>query len=249
MKVVSVIAQKGGSGKTTLSLATACAATAEGLSTIVIDLDPQATATSWGDRRRSGAPTVVPAQPPRLGRILEAAAGQGVELAVLDTAPRVEQSAIAAAKAADLVIVPCRPAVYDLETVGSTLEVIRAVAPNIPAICVLNGVPPRGPRQEQARQLLADIGIDVCPTSLGLRAVIDYAAAAGVSAQEHEPHSKAAAEVSRFYKFICELVDLSASRHPDTPNPRQVNLSSSGQSVPAAKLVHAPTANLGQAHG
>ena len=68
MKVVSVFARKGGTGKTTLSVATACAAAAEGLSTAIVDLDPQATAASWGDRRDSDNPFVVFAQPPRLWR-------------------------------------------------------------------------------------------------------------------------------------------------------------------------------------
>ncbi len=40
MKVISVLAQKGGTGKTTLSVATACAAAADGLSTVIVDLDP-----------------------------------------------------------------------------------------------------------------------------------------------------------------------------------------------------------------
>ena len=144
MQIVSVIAQKGGAGKTTLSLAIACAAAAEGLSAVVVDLDPQATAASWGDRRDADNPVVIPAQPPRLVRILEAAASQGVDLAVVDTAPRVEQSAVAAARTADLVLVPCRPAVYDLETVAATRDLVRAVAPDAPLLCVLNGVPSRG---------------------------------------------------------------------------------------------------------
>ena len=98
MKTISVIAQKGGAGKTTISLALACAAAAEGLSAVVVDLDPQGSAASWGDRRESHAPTVVPAQAPRLARILAAAAGEGVALAVVDTAPRAEQGAVAAAR-------------------------------------------------------------------------------------------------------------------------------------------------------
>lgn len=100
MKTVSVVAQKGGTGKTTLCLAVACAAVRDGLAAAVVDLDPQATAARWGDRRDSDLPVVIPAQPPRLERVLDAAAGQGVDLAVVDTAPRVEQGAVAAARAA-----------------------------------------------------------------------------------------------------------------------------------------------------
>ncbi len=216
---VSVIAQKGGTGKTTLCLATACAAAADGLSTLVVDLDPQATAASWDDRRDSETPVVLPAQPPRLARILDAAAAQGVDLAVVDTAPRVEQSAVAAAKAADLVLIPCRPAVYDLETVAATADLVRAVAPATRLLCVLNGVPPRGPRQQQARDVLAAIGVPVCAASLGMRAAIDYAATAGMTAQEYEPRGKAAVEIAAVYDSIRRLVDLPTRRLADkTPS-------------------------------
>ena len=217
MKTVSVVAQKGGTGKTTLCLAVACAAVRDGLTAAVVDLDPQATAASWGDRRAAQLPVVLPAQPPRLARVLDAAAGQGVDLAVVDTAPRVEQSAVAAARAADLVVVPCRPAVYDLETVAATLDLVRAVAPDTRFLCVLNGVPPRGPRQPQARRLLHDLGVPVCAASLGLRAAVDYAAAAGASAQEHEPRGKAAAEIAAVYDAVRQAVGLSAGPHVDPP--------------------------------
>ena len=208
MKVLSVIAQKGGAGKTTLSLAVACAAAVDGLSAVVVDLDPQATAASWGDRRAAEVPIVIPAQPPRLGRILKAAAEQGVDLAVVDTAPRVEQSAVAAARAAHLVAVPCRPAVYDLETVAATRDLVAAVAPTTPVLCVLNGVPPRGPREPQARELLADIGVALCPRAIGLRAAVDYAAAAGTSAAEYEPRGKAAAEAAAVYRDLAHRLEL-----------------------------------------
>ena len=128
MKTVSVIAQKGRAGKTTLSLSLACAAASQGLSAVVVDLDPQASVASWGDRRGSDTPAVVPAHAPRLERILAAAVAQGVALAVVDTAPRAEQGAVAAARAADLVLVPCRPAVYDVETVAGTCDLVAAVA-------------------------------------------------------------------------------------------------------------------------
>ena len=54
---------------------------------------------------------VISAQASRLPQILDAAAAQEADLVVIDTAPRAEQGALAAAKAADLVLIPCRPAV------------------------------------------------------------------------------------------------------------------------------------------
>ena len=215
VKTVSVIAQKGGAGKTTLSLILACAAAAEGFSAVVVDLDPQASAASWGDRRGSDTPAVVPAQAPRLARILDAAAGQGVALAVVDTAPRAEQGAVAAARAADLVLVPSRPAVYDVETVAGTRDLVAAVAPRTPVLCVLNAVPPRGPREGQARALLADLGVAVAAPSLGLRAAVDYAAAAGRSAAEHDPRGRAAAEIAALYAAVRALAGLAPAR-PET---------------------------------
>jgi len=229
MRVVSVIAQKGGTGKTTLCLALACAGVRDGLTAAVVDLDPQATAASWGDRRDADLPVVLAAQPPRLARILEAAAAQGVDLAIVDTAPRLEQSAVAAANAADLVLIPCRPAVYDLETIAATVDIVRAVAPATRFLCVLNGVPPRGPRQPQARRLLDDMRVPVCEAALGLRAAVDYAAAAGASAQEHDPRGKAAAEIAAVYRSVRRLLDLPDRRPPDLRTPPHADLPNARQ--------------------
>lgn len=208
MKTISVIGQKGGVGKTTLAISIACTGARHGLSALVVDLDPQATAASWADRRQSDNPAVIPVPPPRLDAVLKAATSQSVDLAVIDSAPRVEHSAVAAAKAADLVVIPSRPAVYDLETVMTTVDLVRAVHGDVPLLCVLNAVPPRGPREQQARELLADIGVPVCEGSLGLRAAVDYAAAVGMSAIEYEPAGKAAAESEAMYSSISALVGL-----------------------------------------
>ena len=207
MKVIAVIAQKGGAGKTTLSIATAVAAIVDGLSAAIVDIDPQATAANWSDRRQAESPVVISAQATRLTQILDAAAAQGADLVVIDTAPRAEQGALAAAKVADLVLVPCRPAIYDLETVMTTVELVRFAERDTPLLCVLNSVPPRGPRQQQARDVLAENGVAVCPGGIGHRAAIDHAAALGLSAQEYEPAGKAAAEIDSVYSFITDLVN------------------------------------------
>ena len=207
MDVIAIIAQKGGTGKTTLALSMAVAAHRAGRTAAIIDLDPQASASNWGDRRKANQPAIVSAQPARLPQILEAAEESGADLIVIDTPPRAEQAAIAAARAAHLVLVPCRPSIFDLETFSTTLDLIAAVGSK-PLAAVLNAVPTRGKKRQQAAQVLKELDISVCPEVFGARVAFDHANTVGLSAQEYEPASKAAEEIQNVYMSICRLVDM-----------------------------------------
>jgi chromosome partitioning protein len=205
MKVIAVVAQKGGTGKTTLTLALAVEAERSGKSVAIVDLDPQATASKWGDRREAQTPVIVSAQPARLHQVLEAAKDQGAEIVLIDTPARSEQAALEAAKAANLVLVPCRPAIYDLETVSTTVELVR-YAGSRPIVVILNGLPPRGTRREQAEDVLRAQEISVCPFGFGYRAAYNDAGTLGLSAQEYDPSGKATEEVKGVYEFVGKLL-------------------------------------------
>ena len=113
MQTISLLAQKGGTGKTTLALSLAVAAVQAGRTVAVIDLDPQASAGNWADRRAlKDAPAVVSAHVPRLQSVIDTARQNGVDLLLIDTPGKSEQAALVAAKAADLVLIPCRPQIY-----------------------------------------------------------------------------------------------------------------------------------------
>ena len=212
MYTVALVAQKGGTGKTTLAVSLAVAAGQVGLTSIIVDLDPQATACNWKDRRKGDGPVVIDAQPARLAAALVKAAENGVDFAVIDTPARNEQSALAAAKVADLVLIPCRPQAYDLETIPNTKEIL-ALAGNTPALAILNAVPAFGDRHEQARALLNRLQVPVCPYMLGNRAVFGDAGAVGQAAQEYDPRGKGAAEILQVYKYILStLVQLSKDK-------------------------------------
>src|SRR5580698_10283646 len=91
MKTIAIISQKGGAGKTTLAVHLATAAAVAGHSAALIDLDPQATAASWGDRREALAPEVISGQATRLPALLKTAGDNGAGFLVLDTAPNADQ--------------------------------------------------------------------------------------------------------------------------------------------------------------
>jgi chromosome partitioning protein len=222
MYTIALLAQKGGTGKTTLALSLAVAATRAGLTVLVIDLDPQATACNWSDRRAQDAPLIIDAQPGRLPAALEKAKQGGVDLVLIDTPARSEQSALAAAKCADLVLIPCRPQAYDLETIPNTKEVI-ALAGNKPVLALLNAVPSRGDRHEQARTFLAHLAVPVCPHMLGQRAAFGDAGALGLTPLEYDASGRAADEIQQVYKYISRLLDSQAKKetaHDQEARPR-----------------------------
>lgn len=125
MKVIALISQKGGSGKTTLATSLATQGYIEGLKTLLIDLDPQGSSYKWGKRRTIPAPTVMTAQAVGLEQILEGAKEQGVDLVVIDTAPHSEKDARKACEVADLVLIPCRPSIHDLDAIEDTLNIAQ----------------------------------------------------------------------------------------------------------------------------
>jgi chromosome partitioning protein len=215
MKVLAILSQKGGAGKTTLALHLAVEAERLGLTTAVIDLDPQASAASWGDDRQHETPAVVSAQPSRLNQVLSAARDGGAQLAIIDTAPHSESAALAAAREADFILIPCRPAILDLRAISHTIDLARIVAK--PVAVVLNSVPSRGSLTTEALDALDGYDVIVCPESLGQRSSFIHSLTAGLAAQEYEPRGKAAREVERLMKWTLTQLGMKNEQQKAKP--------------------------------
>lgn len=215
MKIIAIISQKGGAGKTTLAVHLAAAAAKAGHKSAVIDLDPQGTAASWGDRREAEEPEVISGQAVRLPALLNAARENGAGFLVLDTAPNADQTASLAARAADVVLIPCRPAAFDLEAIETTLMLAKTAGK--PAYVVLNAVPSRsGGTDREAAASLASQGAQVTPHQLTHRAAFAHSVIDGRTAQEFEPKGKAAAEIEGLYQWLCGIVDIPTRLHDRT---------------------------------
>ena len=200
MKTIAIISRKGGSGNTTLALRLAVASAAAGRNTTVIDLDPQASAANWSDRRSAEPPVVLSAHARRLPHEIRRVREIGGEMLYLDTAPHSGSAALEVARAADLVLVPCRPAILDLEAITNTLCFQRATSK--PVTVVLNAVAPTGQGAAQAEEDLAAHQVETCPARLGRRIAFARALISGQTAQEFEPHGKAAREIRELHTFV-----------------------------------------------
>jgi len=200
MKTLAVLSRKGGTGKTTLAIHLAVAAERAGHTTILIDLDPQASAAKWNDEREGDSPFVLTAPPSRLKEVLAKAADSGVTLAILDTAPHTETAALDAANAAQMALIPCKPALIDLHAITSTINVVRLA--DVPARIVFNAVPARGDRAAQAREAVKVFEVPCAPCEIGNRIAFSDAYGAGLTAQEYEPRGKASREIKDLYTYI-----------------------------------------------
>ena len=207
MKTIAIISQKGGAGKTTLSVHLATAASLSGHSAAIIDLDPQGTAASWGDRRRADAPEVVSGQAARLGVLIEAAQGTGPTFSSSIPRPTPTRPPFEPLKLADLVLIPCRAATFDLEAIQATL--MLAELAKKPSYVVLNAIPPRSGIGREAAEGLTAQGARVAPAMLSQRAAFTHGVIDGRTAQEFEPDGKAAEEVEALYTWLCGIVGMS----------------------------------------
>jgi len=199
MKILAIISQKGGVGKTTLATALAVAAEQNGQAVAVFDLDDQATASFWGECRAAQTPPVQDVKLALLSRDLDRARAAGADLVILDCPPK-HDAAIVAAEPADFILIPTKPALFDIRAMRSTLKLMQSIGKRCGV--VLTFCPPVGSQVAEARQLVEEIGADLAPVDIHQRVAYQRAQEDGRTPQEFEPEGKAAAEVKSLYSYI-----------------------------------------------
>ena len=202
MKTIALISQKGGTGKSTLATHLAVCAERHHQSVAIFDIDPQASAYKWNQRRRTGTPLVVKAAPAQLPTLIQQAQAQRADLILIDTAGRSDVAAHHALHVADFVLVPCRPSAADLDALEDTLRLIQ-LSQDQRAAVVLNAAPTRGSMAKEARTAIAE-HLEVAPIVLCQRSAYAHAWINGRSVEEYEPDGKAAAEIRDLYNWLIQ---------------------------------------------
>eukprot|EP01037_Dinobryon_pediforme_P017084 gene17084-17273_t len=167
MKVLGLMTQKGGTGKTTLAASIGVVAQESGERVFLIDLDPQGSLTSWSARREADDPPVDKITPEKLAAAVSALAQQGYTLVVIDTAGIDSAATSAAMQLSDLCLIPARPSALDIEasrpTIGALSRLQRRFA------FVLNQCPAgRTNRPIDASRALGLLGV-LAPVMIALR--------------------------------------------------------------------------------
>lgn len=204
MKKIAFLSQKGGSGKTTLAVHTAVAAHEAGERVVIVDTDPQKSATVWGEARNQDSPIVATAAAAELSRVLDVANQERMTVAIVDTAPHAAPDATRIVRAVDLVVIPCRPTAFDIAAAGSAVAIVRAAG--VPAVFVLSACPFRSPEITETRSVLAEYGLPISPIEIIDRRAFARAVATGRAVTEFESDGKAAGEIRTLWNWLKEQI-------------------------------------------
>lgn len=123
MKIIAILNQKGGVGKTTLATNIATKLFLDNEKVLLIDSDPQGSARDWHAAGNSEL-AVVGLDRPTLEKDIKKIA-TGFDWVIIDGVPQLANMAISAIKCADLIIIPVQPSPYDIWASAELVEIIK----------------------------------------------------------------------------------------------------------------------------
>ena len=205
--IISVLNQKGGVGKTTLSVNQAAALSLSGHRTLLIDADPQGSALDWqASRGRENLFPVVGLAKPTLHKdVPELAAAY--DYVVIDGPPRVNDLARSAILASDRVLIPVQPSPYDVWAADEIVKLVQEIAvykEALKSLFMINRKIANSAIGRDVAQALKGYPFPVAKVTIGQRVAFAESAAAGLSVLEIDPKGAASREIR---SLVSELLE------------------------------------------
>ncbi len=211
-KVIAVLNQKGGVGKTTLATHLAAELALDGHRVVLIDADPQGSASDWAQRRAENGHN-------RLYGIFGLARESlhveipdialAADFVVIDGPPRVASIARSALLAADLALIPVQPSAYDVwasQEMVKLIEEARIYKPQLRAAFVVNRRIVGTVIGRDARAALADQPLPTLAAEVSQRIAFAESVAAGSLVRERDADGSAAREIARLAAQVREAL-------------------------------------------
>lgn len=200
MKVIAFVTQKGGTGKSTLSVMCAIAAQEAGNKVAMLDMDKQASISQWSDEREQAEPPVYSIGADELEQAVIGLKSKGFDYIIVDTAGVDSPATLAAMRIADMCLIPTRPTPQDLKALRPTHQAVVRLDKDFAFI--LNQVGARlFQRYKEAASALGSIA-EVAQPLIVQRNDYQDAFGAGLGVTEFNPDGKAAQEIRELWNWI-----------------------------------------------
>ena len=210
--IISVLNQKGGSGKTTISSNLAHAIALDSLKVLLVDSDPQGSLRDWNEANGGELIPVVGLDRETLPKDLKAIS-DGYDFVIIDGAPQIAKMSVAAVKAANLVLIPVQPSPYDIWACADLVDIITArqeVTDGLPlAYFLISRAIKNTKLGNEIKSALVDYELPVMKTYTTQKVAYPTTAAEGKTVF-NEPASSAAKEITAIKTEIMEIVNYGA---------------------------------------
>ncbi len=214
MKIIAVLNQKGGAGKTTLATNLSRAIQLRGHTVLLADSDPQGSARDWAAANANQPVPVAGFDRASLDRDIKSVA-KDVDFVVIDGAPQIKELAVAAIRAADLVLIPIQPSPYDIWAASDLVDLVKArievTDGKLKAGFVVSRAIKNTKLGSEVADTLAGYELPVLDTVIYQRQIYPTSASTGVAvsdcdAKRDQGAEEAAFEINKLAKEVLALI-------------------------------------------
>lgn len=210
--IISILNQKGGVGKTTLSVHIASTLALAEKKVLLIDADVQRSALDWAASRRSDPIfTVVGISTNTIHKEIQLLK-QNYDFIIIDGPPRVYDVARSAIAASDVIVIPVQPSPYDVWSAKEVVDLINEVREplqvykKIKAAFVINRKISNSIIGRDVVEALEQYpNIAVLKSSITQRVSYAETASRGTSTVEEDPDSNAGKEIRRLTEELVKF--------------------------------------------
>ncbi len=209
-KIIAILNQKGGAGKTTLSTNLARALQLDGDKVLLVDSDPQGSARDWNAAANGELLPVVGLDRVTLAKDIQAIQ-DNQDWLIIDGAPQIAELAVAAIKCADIILIPVQPSPYDVWACEDLVDIIKTrqeVTNGKPkAAFVISRVIKNTQLSKEIGEALEGYNLPVFKSYTSQRVIYPKSAATGSTVLDAEQANEAAAEIRAIAKELKEFIN------------------------------------------
>lgn len=209
-KIIAVLNQKGGAGKTTIATNLARALQANDKRVLLVDSDPQGSARDWNAAGDGELVSVIGMDRSTLAKDIQAIR-DNQDFIIIDGAPQIAELAVAAIKCADLIVIPVQPSPYDIWACEDLVDIIKArqeVTDGKPkAAFLISRAIKNTQLGKEIRDALTGYELPVMKSFTSQKVIYAKSAAIGSTVLDFEKGNDAAKEIKAIANELLEMIN------------------------------------------
>ena len=181
MPVISILNQKGGSGKTTIAINLARAYQLMGHSVLLIDSDKQGSSRDWHSADENNSLPLLVLDKVSIDKDIKKVIGK-YDYIIIDGSPQATEIAIATIRASDFILIPIQPSPFDIWASSNLIELVRqgmTANRNLKAGIVLTRLIKNTKLGNEVSQIIHDFELPVLTSNIGQRTCYPFSASLG----------------------------------------------------------------------